>query len=88
MSNISAIIDVFNMQGGVTSETKARLIIKLGRAINNEYGSNLTEELVYELVSIIDPDNPITKDPHYLQFVEQKDSSKGSKSNNKDNDEV
>lgn len=71
MSNISAIMDVFNMDN-VNSETRARLIIKLGRAINHEMGMNITEELVYELVSLIDPQNPILKDEHYLRFANPK----------------
>ena len=68
MSNISAIMDVFNMEN-VSAETRARLIIKLGRAINDEMGMNLTEELVYELVSLIDPTNEILENEHYKKFA-------------------
>lgn len=68
MSNVSALIDVFRMEE-IQKKTRAKLIIKLGTAINDSFGMNLTEPLVYELVEILDPENEILKDPHYLKFV-------------------
>lgn len=58
------LIDVFRMNE-IDPKTRARIIIKLGKAINYEYASNLTEGIVFELVSILDPDNEILKDEHY-----------------------
>ena len=65
---MKAIIDAFRMEE-VSKETRAKIIIKLGRAINDEYAMNITEGLVFELVSILDPDNEILTDEHYLKRV-------------------
>ena len=65
---MKAIIDVFRMEE-VSKETRAKIIIKLGRAINDEYAMNITEGLVFELVSILDPDNEILTDEHYPKRV-------------------
>lgn len=58
------LIDVFRMNE-IDPKTRARIIIKLGKAINYEYAANLTEGIVFELVSILDPDNEILKDERY-----------------------
>lgn len=58
------LIAVFKMKE-IEPKTRARLIIKLGRAINHEYAMNLTEAVVFELVSILDPENEILKMDHY-----------------------
>ncbi|NDV93457.1 hypothetical protein D0T84_00805 [Dysgonomonas sp. 521] len=63
---MKSIIDVFRMEE-VSKETRAKVIIKLGRAINDQYAMNITEGLVFELVSILDPDNDILTDNHYLR---------------------
>lgn len=52
------IIDIFKMEE-IPPEKRASIIIKLGRAINHTYASNLTEAVVFELVSILDPENEI-----------------------------
>lgn len=49
-------------------KTRARVIIKLGHAINYQYSSNMSEPIVFELVSILDPENPILKDENYLRY--------------------
>jgi hypothetical protein len=63
---MNALIEVFRMTE-ISAESRANVIIKLGDAINYQYGSNVTEPLVYELVSILDPSNAILKDNRYLQ---------------------
>lgn len=62
------LIDVFRMTE-VTSETRANLIIKLGVAINAQYGSNLTESIVCELVKLLCPNHPILSSKHYMRFM-------------------
>ena len=52
MSNIASIIDVYKMME-ITPVTKAKIMVRLGRAINDEYGMNLTEELVGELLQTL-----------------------------------
>lgn len=49
-------------------KTRARIIIKLGKAINDTMGMNITEPIVYELVLILEPENPILADKHYLHY--------------------
>jgi hypothetical protein len=55
---MQAIIDIFRMNE-VSAKARARIIISLWRAINHENWMNITEELVFELVSVLDPENPI-----------------------------
>lgn len=50
------IIEVFRMNE-VSVEVRCRIIIQLGKAINFQYGANITEPLVYELVKQLDPQN-------------------------------
>lgn len=59
------LIEIFRMEE-IKKETRARLIIKLGRGINDQMGTNLTEAVVYELVSILEPTNKILQEDHYL----------------------
>jgi len=54
----------------IKPETRARIIIKLGKAINYELASNVTEALVYEFVKILDPKNKILTNKHYLKVEE------------------
>ena len=64
------LIDVFKMES-ITPQTRARIIIELGRALNYTYGRNITESLVYELVKALDPSNPIIRSEYYLKHVRQ-----------------
>lgn len=54
------LIQVFRMHE-VSAESRAAIIIALGNAINNQYAMNLTEPIVYELVSVLEPENEILK---------------------------
>ena len=67
------LITVFRMTE-IKPETRAKIIIRLGRLINDQYGSNITEALVYELVSLLDHKNPILQNEHYLYFVKEQQS--------------
>lgn len=61
------LIEVFRMNE-VNPKTRAIIIIKLGIAINQEHGMNITEPLVYELVKQLDPDNEEIKSEHYQKY--------------------
>jgi hypothetical protein len=65
---MQALIDVFKMDE-IQKETRIKVIKQLGRAINQEYGSNITEEIVVELVLLLDPSNDIKNDDHYKIFI-------------------
>lgn len=67
MSNISALIDVFRMEE-ICAKVRAKIIVKLGDAINMELGGNYTEPLVYELVKFLDLENPILENEHYKRM--------------------
>ncbi|MEY4332238.1 MAG: hypothetical protein RLZZ196_976 [Bacteroidota bacterium] len=43
----------------IDGKIRARIIIKLGNALNYQMGMNWTEAIVFELVSILDPTNEI-----------------------------
>ncbi len=67
---ISSLIEVFRMEE-VSKETRAKIIIKLGRAINDSYAMNITEPIVYELVSVLDANHPILTDNHYINLLKE-----------------
>jgi len=58
------LIEVFRMDE-LDRETRARVIIKLGDAINSTHGMNITEDIVYELVMILEPNNETIKQNRY-----------------------
>lgn len=70
-SNIASLIDVFRMEE-ISKETRANLIVKLGNAINGEFGMNVTEPLVYELVLILNPSHEIITDEKISQHYKPK----------------
>ena len=57
---MKSLIDVYRMEE-VSRQVRASIIIKLGRAINDSYGMNISEPLVYELVKQLDPENEMIK---------------------------
>ena len=61
------LIDVFRMNE-ISVETRIKIIIQLGYAINNRYGANLTNRLVYELVKALDPDNIDVETYHFTKL--------------------
>jgi len=61
------LIEVFRMDE-ISPKVRAGIIIRLGQAINNQYGMNLTEALVYELVSVLEPGNKILTDDHFVSL--------------------
>jgi hypothetical protein len=65
---MQSIIDVFRMTE-ISKNTRANIIVKLGRAINDQYAMNITEPLVAELVYQLDPEHEIFKHEHYLKYV-------------------
>ena len=65
---MQSLIEVFRMEE-VRPKTRASIIIKLGRAINDQYAMNITEPLVYELVKQLDPDNEAIKTEHYTRHL-------------------
>lgn len=65
---MQAIIDVFRMNE-VSPETRAKIIIQLGVAINHQHGMNITELLVFELVKQLEPDNEVIKNDHFTYFL-------------------
>ena len=68
MTPISVLIDVFKMDD-LSIQTRVRLLKKLGIAINDQMGMNITEPIVYELVRILDKDNPLLREAHYVKFI-------------------
>lgn len=68
--NMETLIQVFRMEE-IHSKTRAKIIIKLGSALNVKYSMNITEPLVYELVQILDPNNEILSNEHYLKYYNQ-----------------
>lgn len=65
---MGSLIDIFKMDQ-INKETRIKIIIKLGIALNNQFASNITESLVYELVLALDPNHPIKNDEHYLRYI-------------------
>jgi hypothetical protein len=65
---MQSLIEVFRMVE-VTPQTRVRIIIQLGKAINMEHGMNITEPLVYELVKQLEPDNEEIKNEYYTRHL-------------------
>lgn len=66
------LIDVFRMNE-LSIPTRIKIIIQLGNAINNRYGMNFTESLVYELVKALDPFNQEVENEHYKKHIKSTD---------------
>ena len=62
------LIDVFKMDE-ISIQTRIKIIIRLGSAINDRYAMNITEALVYELVKALDPENKDVEKEHYLKAL-------------------
>lgn len=62
------LIEVFKMDE-VSIDVRCRIIIKLGQAINFQYGMNITEPIVYELVKLLDPENKDVEKEFYLKTL-------------------
>lgn len=62
---MQSLIEIFRMTE-VSAKVRCELLVKLGDAINMQYGSNLTEPLVLELVRTLDPNHGVCSNPHYL----------------------
>ena len=65
---MKAIIDIFRMKE-LSIETRISIIKELGFCVNHEYGANVTEKLVVELVMALDPNNGIRGEKHYEHFL-------------------
>lgn len=65
---MKSLIEVFRMTE-VSNKVRANIIVELGRAINHEYGMNITEPLVAELVYQLDAEHEIFKKEMYLKHV-------------------
>ena len=73
---MSDLINIFRMTE-LSVGTRIKIIKRLGVCLNHQYGANLTEALVYELVIALDPENPIKNDENYLYFVRAGEEVKG-----------
>ncbi len=58
------IIEVYKMSE-IDAKKRASIIIKLGTALNHQFGMNWTEAIVFELVSLLDSKNPILDEERY-----------------------
>lgn len=65
---MKSLIEVFRMKE-VSNKVKADIIVKLGRAINDQYAMRITEPLVAELVYQLDAEHEIFKNEMYLNHV-------------------
>jgi myosin-crossreactive antigen len=61
------LIEVFRMNE-IDPKIRARIIIKLGKAINDKMSMNTTEPIVFELVKLLDEENDILSDKHYIEM--------------------
>lgn len=57
MSSVSSIIEVYRMVE-LSPITRVKIMTKLGKAINDEFSMNLTEDIVVELVRTL----PVNKE--------------------------
>jgi len=62
---MKVLIDVFKMEE-ISKDARIDVLIALGIAINYEYSANVTEQVIYELVKILNPNHKILKDDSFL----------------------
>jgi len=63
---MKSLIDVFRMKE-INPKTRASIIISLGKCLNSQDPAYIdTDPLVYELVFILDSENKILENPHYI----------------------
>lgn len=69
---MESIIQIFRMDE-LSIETRISIMKKLGWAINHQYASNCTEELVIELILALDPEKEpeLRADKHYSMYMEE-----------------
>jgi len=65
---MKSIIDIFRMDE-LSKQTRIKIIIKLGTAINGQEGMNITEPLVYELVKALDQNNMDVETEQYKRYI-------------------
>jgi hypothetical protein len=65
---MNALIEVYRMDE-VSVKTRIRLLKKLSTAINFQYGANVTEELVIELILLLDKNYSFQNDEHLLKYL-------------------
>lgn len=63
------IIEVFRMVE-LSVSVRCKIIIQLGHLVNMQYGANITEPIVYELVKKLDPLNQDVETEYYKNNVE------------------
>ena len=63
---MESIIAIYRMNE-LSRFVRARVIIKLGKALNYQFGANWTEPVVFELVSLLEPENEILKDENFIR---------------------
>ena len=62
---MQSIIEVFRMSE-ISPKVRCDILAKLGDSINMQYGMNITEPLVLELIRQLDPTHEVCNNPHYL----------------------
>lgn len=67
---MESIIQIFRMSE-LSIETRISIMKKLGAAINYQYASNCTEELIIELILALDPgkEHELREDEHYAMYM-------------------
>jgi len=65
------LIEVFRMKE-LTVDTRAKILIELGKLINFKYARNITEPLIYELIKTMDLKSDFLNNP-FLQKLKQKE---------------
>jgi hypothetical protein len=64
------IIEVFRMTE-LSIPVRCKIIIELGYLVNMQYGANITEAIVYELVKQLDPLNQDVETAYYKKSLKK-----------------
>lgn len=65
---VSDLIEIYRMTE-ISVATRCKLLIKAGQLINNQYASNITEPLLFELLMLLDSNHPMLQDKTFLQLA-------------------
>jgi len=62
------LIEIFRMTE-ISPSIRANLLFKMGELINYQFASNVTEPVIFELVSILDPKHPMLSDERFRRLA-------------------
>jgi hypothetical protein len=65
------LVEIYRMTE-LSVEVRCRLIVKVGQLVNYQYGANVTEPIVHELLALLDSSHPLLKEEVFCKLAKEK----------------